>query len=142
MSTIKRAEKRVILIHWKTRPDCPVEVFSNLKLLCQSYPQYNYNTLNNYLSKARIAYENDTIKVERLPVLSRPLLNMIVSRSIMPVVTKQPLKAFDARMQDLEYWLSRPAKERLAAVTFIISQNLEKGHQMDKTYVNVKKLKA
>jgi hypothetical protein len=142
MSTIKRAEKRVILMHWKTRPGCPVEVFSNLKLLCQSYPQYNYNTLNNYLSKAKIAYENDTIKVERLPIFSRPLLIMAISRSIMPVVTKQPLKVFDERMQDMEYWLSRPAKKRLAAVTFLISQNLEKGQRLDKTYVNVKKNKS
>lgn len=142
MSTIKRAEKRVILIQWKARPDSPVEVFSNLKLLCQSYPQYNYNTLNNYLSKAKVAYENDTIKVERLPVFSRPLLSTVVSRSIMPVVTKQALKEFDERMQDLKYWLSRPAKKRLAAVTFLISQNLEKGQQMDKTYIKVKKLKS
>jgi hypothetical protein len=142
MSAIKRTEKRVILIHWKTRPYCPVEVFSNLKLLCQSYPQYNYNTLNNYLSKAKIAYENDTIKVERLPIFSRPLLISAVSRSIIPVVTKQPLKEFDEKMQNMEYWLSRPAKDRLAAVTFIISQNLEKGQEMDKTYVNVKKLKS
>jgi hypothetical protein len=142
MSPIKRAEKRVILMHWKTRPDCPVEVFSNLKLLCKSYPQYNYNTLNNYLSKAKIAYENDTVKVERLTVISRPLLIAPVSRSIKPVVTRQPLKEFDENMQNMEYWLSRPAKERLAAVTFIISQTLEKGQQMDKTFVNARKLKS
>ena len=129
-------------MHWKTRPDCLVEVFSNLKLLCQSYPQYNYNTLNNYLSKAKTAYENDTIKVERLPIFSRPLLIATVSRSIIPVVTKQPLKALDEKKQDLEYWLSRPPKERLAAVTFIISQSLKKGQRMDKTIVHVKKLKS
>lgn len=142
MSAIKRAEKRVILMHWKTKPDYRVEVFSNLKLLCQSYPQYNYNTLNNYLSKAKTVYENDAIKVERLPVFSRPLLTAPVSRSIMPVITKQPLKALDEKKQDLEYWLSRPAKERLAAVTFIISQSLKKGQRMDKTMVHVKKLKS
>ncbi len=129
-------------MHWKTKPDYRVEVFSNLKLLCQSYPQYNYNTLNNYLSKAKTVYENDAIKVERLPVFSRPLLTAPVSRSIMPVITKQPLKALDEKKQDLEYWLSRPAKERLAAVTFIISQSLKKGQRMDKTMVHVKKLKS
>ena len=129
-------------MHWKTRPDCPIEVFSNLKLLCQSYPQYNYNTLNNYLSKAKTVYENDTIKVERLPIFSRPLLTVPVSRSIMPVVTKQPLKELDEKKQDLEYWLGRPAKERLAAVTFIISQSLKKGQRMDKTILHVKKLKS
>jgi len=142
MDSIKRAEKRVILMHWKTRPDCPVEVFSNLKLLCQSHPQYNYNTLNNYLRKTKTAYENDTIKVERLSIFSRPLLIATVSRSIIPVVTKRPLKALDEKKQDLEYWLSRPAKERLSAVTFIISQSLKKGQRMDKTIVHVKKMKS
>ena len=65
-----------------------------------------------------------------------------VLRSIMPVVTRQPLKDFDEKMQDLEYWLRRPAKERLSAVTFIISQTLEKGQRMDRTFVSVKKLKS
>ncbi len=142
MNTTKRAEKRVILMHWKSKAGSPVEVFSNLKLLCQSYPQYNYNTLNNYLSKAKTAYENDIIKVERLPIFSRPLFPAPVSRSIMPVVTKKPLKALDEKKQDLEYWLSRPAKERLAAVTFIISQSLKKGQRMDKTIVHFKKMKS
>lgn len=142
MNKIKRAEKRVILLHWKSKPGCPIEVFSNLKLLCQSYPQYNYNTLNNYLSKAKTAYENDIIKVERLLIFSRPLFPAPVSRSIMPVVTKQPLNALDEKKQDLEYWLSRPAKERLAAVTFIISQSLKKGQRMDKTIVHFKKMKS
>lgn len=142
MGTIKRAEKRVILIHWKSKPHYPIEVFSDLKLLCQSYPQYNYNTLNNYLSKAKTAYENDTVKVERLPIFSRPLFPAPVNRSIMPVVNRQPLKAFDEKKQDLEYWLNRPAKERLAAVTFIISQSLKKGQRMDKTIVHFKKLKS
>lgn len=126
-------------MHWKSRPGCPVEVFSNLKLLCQSYPQYNYNTLNNYLSKAKTIYENDSIKVERLPIFSRPLLIAPVSRSIVPVVVRQPLKTLDEKKQDLEYWLSRPAKERLAAVTFIVFQSLKKGQRMDKTMVHIKK---
>lgn len=129
-------------MHWKNKPESPVEVFSNLKLLCQSYPQYNYNTLNNYLSKAKTAYENDSIKVERLPVFSRPLINTTMSRSIQPVVCKQPLQTLNEKKQDLDYWLGRPAKERLAAVTFIISQSLEKGQLMDKTIVQVKKVKS
>jgi hypothetical protein len=89
------------------------------------------------LSKAKIAYENDAIKVERLPVFSRPLV-VPVLRSIMPVVARQPLEAVDEKMQDLEYWLRRPPKERLSAVTFIISQTLEKGQRMDRTFVSVK----
>ena len=128
-------------MHIKSKPGRPVEVFSNLKLLCQRHPEYNYNTLNNYLSKAKTAYENDIIKVERLTIFSRPILPAPVSRSIIPVVNKQPLKALDEKKQDLEYWLSRPAKERLAAVTFIISQSLKKGQRMDKNIVHFRKLK-
>ena len=126
-------------MHWKARPGYPVEVFSNLKLLCQSYPQYNYNTLNNYLSKSKTAYENDMVKVERLPVFSRPLLTTPVLRSIKAVVNKQPFKELNEKKQDLEYWLGRPAKERLAAVTFIVSQSMKKGQRMDKTILQVKK---
>jgi hypothetical protein len=29
---------------------------------CLSYPQYNYNTLNNYLSKEKVPYENEGIR--------------------------------------------------------------------------------
>lgn len=142
MKVAIRAEKRVILIHWKIRRGCPIEVFSNLKLLCQSYPQYNYNTLNNYLSKAKTAYENDMVKVERLPVFSRSLLTTPISRSIVAVVNKHPLKELNEKKQDLEYWLGRPVNERLAAVTFIVSQSLKKGQRMDKTMVHVKKISS
>ena len=142
MKVAIRAEKRVILIHWKIRRGCPIEVFSNLKLLCQSYPQYNYNTLNNYLSKAKTAYENDMVKVERLPVFSRSLLTTPISRSIVAVVNKHPLKELNEKKQDLEYWLGRPVNERLAAVTFIVCQSLKKGQRMDKTMVHVKKISS
>ena len=137
MKPLYKAEKRVIIIHWKKKLASPVEAFSNLKLLCQSYPQYNYNTLNNYLSKAKMAYENDDIKVERLLINSRALPIKTVSRSIAPVVIKRPLKGYDEKKQDLDYWLSRPVTERLAAVTFIVAQSLQKDQRMDKTKVNV-----
>ncbi|MCY1556516.1 hypothetical protein D9M68_932720 [compost metagenome] len=43
------------------------------------------------------------------------------------------MKNADDEQHDLRYWLSRPVKERAAAVTFIISQALAKGQRMDKT---------
>lgn len=140
MNKFNRSAKRVIVIQWKNKPGLPVEVFSNLKLLSQSYPQFNYNTLNNYLSKAKTAFENEKIKIERLPLFSRPLpVSNSSPRSIYPVIVKQPLKEVNEKKQDLEYWLSKPPKERIAAVTFIISQSLKKGQRLDKTMVQIKK---
>jgi len=60
--------KRVVILNWKERPENPFEVFSNLKLLCESYPEFNYNTLNNYLSKNKVAYETDQVRIERKAV--------------------------------------------------------------------------
>jgi hypothetical protein len=57
--------KRVVIMNWKERTKDPFEIFSNLKLLCESYPIYNYNTLNNYLSKNKMAYENKDVRIER-----------------------------------------------------------------------------
>lgn len=74
METLKdELEKRVILVTWKNdpKPGTP-EVYSSLKNFCDSYPQYSYNTLNNYLSKNKKPFENTSIKVERLPIVNRP----------------------------------------------------------------------
>jgi len=142
MLEIKKIEKRVVLICWKQKQDNPVEVFSNLKNLCLSYPQYNYNTLNNYLSKNKIAYENEEVRIERLPVYAKPMLRMQRGqRSILPVVVKQPLNAIDEQQQNLEHWLGQPVKERLSAVTFIVGQSLKRGQRMNKTIVHRKKMK-
>lgn len=126
--------KRVIVVFWKNNTDKPFEVFSNLKNFCLSYPQFNYNTMSNYISKAKIAYENHEIRVERKNVISRPKSAPSASgRKIAPVVRKVLLKDVNDEQNDLEYWLSRPVKERVAAVTFIITQSLKKGQRLDKT---------
>ncbi len=59
---------------------------------------------------------------------------------IMPVLNKRPLNTVREQEEDLEYWLSQPARERLAAVTFLISQSLQVGQRMDKTYVIKRKM--
>lgn len=126
--------KRVIVVFWKNDTDRPFEVFSNLKNFCLSYSQFNYNTMSNYLSKAKIAYENHEIRVERKNVISKPKsASPAPGRKIAPVVRKVTLKEANDEQNDLEYWLSRPVKERAAAVTFIISQSLKKGQRLDKT---------
>ena len=65
MEMLSIQEKRVIVVFWKNSTENPFEVFSNLKNFCLSYPQFNYNTISNYLSKAKVAYENQEIRIER-----------------------------------------------------------------------------
>ncbi len=126
--------KRVIVVFWKNDRDKLFEVFSNLKNFCLSYPQFNYNTMSNYLSKAKIAYENHEIRVERKNIISKPKSAFPASvRKIVPVIRKVKLKNANDEQNDLEYWLSKPVKERAAAVTFIISQSVKKGQRLDKT---------
>jgi len=72
METRESQEKRVIVVFWKNNTEHPFEVFSNLKNFCLSYTQFNYNTISNYLSKAKVAYENQEIRIERKSVISRP----------------------------------------------------------------------
>ena len=123
--------KRVIVVFWKNDTSKPFEVFSNLKNFCLSYSQFNYNTMSNYISKAKIAYENSEIRVERKNVISKP--KSASGRKIALVVRKVMLKDANDEQNDLEYWLSRSVKERAEAVTFIISQSLKKGQRLDKT---------
>lgn len=89
------------------------------------------------MNKVKSITKNKQSRVEKISVSSTP----IVTRSKTTVVSKQPLKDMDEKQQDLEYWLSRPVIERLAAVTFIISQSLKKSQRMDKTIVHFKKMK-
>jgi len=42
--------------------------------------------------------------------------------------------------EDLRYWLSRSPKERIEALTFIVSQYLKPGQRLDKTAVSKRKL--
>ena len=126
-------EKRVIVVFWKKRVDSPFEVFSNLKNFCLSYIQFNYNTLSNYLSKAKIPYENEHVRIERKSIIAKPKLISAKVRAIAPVLRQVQMKNADDEQHDLEYWLSKSLKERAAAVTFIISQSLAKDQRMDKT---------
>lgn len=67
----KEGNKRVIVVHWKRFAGTDIDVFSSLKGFCDSYPSYNYQILDNYLSKKKIPFENDEIKVERLPLIQK-----------------------------------------------------------------------
>lgn len=63
--------------------------------------------------------------------------------NIKPVLHKAPLKSFDEKMNDLNYWLAQPIIKRLEAVTFLISQTVDLTNtRLDKTYIVRRKLKA
>lgn len=137
MSEANLKSKRVILVHWKKQNN--TEVFSNLKYFCLSYPQYNYNTINNYLSKRKIPYESEIIRIERKNIISKPITavsSVANAREIAPVLRRVKMKEANDEIRDWEYWLSQPVKKRAEAITFLVSQMLEDGQRMDKTFVN------
>ncbi|ATP57149.1 hypothetical protein CPT03_12040 [Pedobacter ginsengisoli] len=143
MEALSIQGKRVVVVFWKNNTENPFEVFSNLKNFCLSYPKFNYNTISNYLSKAKIAYENHEIRIERKNIILKPKLSREPRiRKIAPVLRRVMMKDADDEQHDLEYWLSRPVKERAAAVTSIISQSLKKGQRMDKTKLIKKRMYA
>lgn len=122
--------KRVVILTWKNRHDQSLEVFSNLKILCESYPCYNYNTLNNYLSKARVPYENTDVRIERKVVLNIP----VKPREIAMVGHLIKKSGHDEENQNLDYWLGRPVAERLEAVTKLRAQVIGKKKRMNRKY--------
>ncbi|MEO7922436.1 MAG: hypothetical protein ABIR30_02075 [Chitinophagaceae bacterium] len=129
--------KRVIVAIWKDRAENSFEVFSNLKLFCASYPDYSYNTLNNYLSKSKVAYENDKMRIERKVVHTAA----IPQRKIIMVAMRVSMRQHNDEAADLAYWLSRPVGERLAAATRLSGQLKKKGQLMDKTHVVKRRMK-
>lgn len=136
-------KKRVVVIHWKKNPENPFEVFSSLKNFCQSYPQYNYNTVSNYLSKEKIPYDNQEIHIVRKNVFLKPKSPLLPAekRSIFPVVRKVLLENENEGEYNLAYWLTKTPKERLTAVTEIVSHSLEKSKRIDKSKIVKRKLK-
>jgi len=67
----RELNKSVIVVHWKRFAGTDIDVFSSLKAFCDSYPIYKYHILNNYLSKKKVPFENDEIKVERQPLIKK-----------------------------------------------------------------------
>lgn len=57
------------------------------------------------------------------------------------VRNQMSMKDSDQSAEDLQYWLSKTPQERLAAVTFLVNQNLSPGQRMDKTKFSQIRLK-
>jgi hypothetical protein len=66
--------RRVVVAYWKNDTKNRFEIFSNLKIFCASHPAYNYNTLNKYLSGDKKTYENSEVRIERKPIVSKPVI--------------------------------------------------------------------
>lgn len=60
---------------------------------------------------------------------------------LVPVVNKRLLNKTNEATEDIQYWLTRPAQERLAAVTFLVLQSLADDECIDKTMISKKRLK-
>jgi hypothetical protein len=137
--------RRVIIVHWKNNPAAPFEIFSNLKLFCQIHPSYNYNTLNNYLSKGKTAFENERVRIERKPIVNKQPISVNTQaphKTISFVVRKASMHEINEGEEDLRYWLSKSPRERLAAVNFIVAQSLTSGQRLDKTMIRKRKMKG
>jgi len=55
-------------------------------------------------------------------------------------VKKRALHSYDEEQEDVNYWLERTPQERIAAVTFIISQSLKHGERMNKQVLHKRTL--
>lgn len=128
--------KRVIVINWKKQAQNSIEVFSNLKLFCEINPSFNYNTLNNYLSKNKIAYENKEVRIERKIVQTEP----IKKRQIVLVGNRVKMRGHNEEKQNKDFWLTRPVIERLEAVRRLRSQ-VTKNERMNKSFGLKRKMK-
>ena len=104
-----------------------LKIYYSLKNFCLSYEANNYNRLTDYLSKCKLAFDNEQVRIERNILFQKLYQNFFAPvRSIVPVVRKVPLKEVNSAEQDLNFWLQKPSKERIAAVTYLVSQSFKK----------------
>lgn len=64
-----------------------------------------------------------------------------MQRKIALVTQQKNLKTDRQNLEDQAYWLSKSPQERLAAVTFLVNQNLRPFQRMDKSAVSTRSLK-
>ena len=130
--------RRVILVHWKKNIHSSFEVFSNLRLFCQTHTAYNYNTINNYLSKGKTAFENDEIRLERKKIIDKS--SLVSGKQVPSLKMEKSIKKFSmlhehSLNESDEYWKMKTPEERLGALYFIVSQSIKPGQRMDKTVI-------
>ncbi len=62
-------------------------------------------------------------------------------RKIAMVFNQTDLKNSNQSLEDFSFWQSKTPQERLAAVTFLVNQNLKPFQRMDKTIFSQKTMK-
>lgn len=139
MDSKKTSKKRVVIAVWKNRIEQVIEVFSNLKVFCESYPGFSYNTLNNYLGKAKNPFENEQLFLSRKEVFTKPIVRKV--RSIQPVVNRYELTNHDEGEQNLDFWLAAEPESRVYALTKLVAEGIPKETRMDKRIVQKLKMR-
>lgn len=139
METKNAPKKRVIVAFWKNRNTYSIEVFSNLKIFCASYPRFSYNTLNNYLGKAKAPFENDELLLSRQEMVTKPILKNV--RSIQPVVNRYIQAEHHEEEQNLDFWLASEPESRIYAVTKLVTEGIDKEIKVDKGKIQKLKMK-
>ena len=61
--------RRVIIVYWKGKENSCFEAFSSLRLFCELHPAYSYHTLNNYLSRRKVHFEDEYLRIERKKII-------------------------------------------------------------------------
>lgn len=59
----------------------------------------------------------------------------IVGFKFVPLVKKGRQNELDEPTDDIQYWLTRPAQERISAVTFLVFQSIDANERLDKTAI-------
>lgn len=55
-----------------------------------------------------------------------------MEKKIKMIANKVPLEEYDQSFEDMQYWLSKTPQEQIAAVTFLVQQNLAPRKSLDK----------
>jgi hypothetical protein len=139
MEPKKKRSKRVVVAVWKNRSEREIEVFSNLKVFCESYPNFSYSTLNNYLGKAKTAFENDQLVLFRKEVYTKPIARKV--RSIQAVVNRYNQATHEEAEQNLDFWLAAEPESRIYAVTKLASEGIPNDTKIDKQKIQKLKMK-
>lgn len=139
MEQKETSKKRVVIAVWKNRTERTIEVFSNLKVFCESYSSFSYNTLNNYLGKAKTPFENDQLFLSRKEVFTKPIGKKV--RSIQPVVNRYEQGTQDEGQRNLDFWLAAEPESRVYAVTKLAGEGIPEDSKLDKRKIQKLKMK-
>lgn len=92
----------------------------------------------NYILLLQFCILISLVTIERKNIILKP---KFPSRKIHAVLRNVSLKEENKSDNDLNYWMDKTPTERLAALTFLVRQSIQKGQRMDKTRLVKRRLK-